>query len=370
MKTLITFLIALILSFTVSAVNDDSSLKANFTTGDPGVTSINSMTFGPEGILFIGDSKSAQIIAIDVSKDPKVDNSKVKIDHLDKLIADMLGTTIDQVQITDMAVNPENKNIYISVHHGSGTPVLLRVENNNLKQIGLASISHSKTTIKDPINKEVKDKWDRELRKWAVADMKYTSGKVLLSGLSNKEFASTFRSLDFPFTEKQNYGSLEIYHAAHGKYETHAPIKTFIPTKIKGKSHIVAAYTCTPLVVFPMDDIKPGQNNKGRTVAELGSGNSPLDIIEVKSGETRYLLIANTNRPLMRMDFSHLETFEKSLTQPVTIKGATEGVAYVNMPFVNVQQLDAYGEDGFLMIQRESSGNLTLKHGSSWWIQK
>ncbi len=369
MKTLITFILLLILSFSVSIVKADSSLKANFVTGDPGVTSINSMAFGPEGILFIGDSKSAQIVAIDLSKHPKVDNSKVSIDQLDKLIADMLGTTIDQVQITDMVVNPENNNIYISVHHSSGTPVLLRVENNNLKQISLAAISHSKTTLTDAIAIEAKDKRGRELRKWAVADMRYDSGKVLLSGLSNKEFASTFRSIDFPFTDKQNYGSLEIYHAAHGKYETHAPIKAFLTTKIKGNPHVIAGYTCTPLVVMPMDKIKSGEHHKARTVAELGNGNTPVDMIEIVNEGKRYLLIANTNRPLMKMDFDDLEAYEGSLTTPVTKKGAAAGVAYVNLPYVNVQQLDKLGDMGFLMIQRESTGNLALKIGSSWWFK-
>ncbi len=368
MKTLISLLILLILSLTSVSIHADSSLKTNFKTGDPAIASINSMAFGPEGILFIGDSKSAQIVAIDLSTHPEVDNSKVNIEFLDKLIADMLGTDTDQVQITDMAVNPENNNIYISVHHSSGTPVLLRVENDKLKQISLTDVSHSKTAISDPVAKDAKDKRGRELRKWAVADIKYHDGKVLISGLSNKEFASTFRSVDFPFTDKQSYGSLEIFHAAHGQYETHAPIKTFLPTKIKGTPHVVAGYTCTPLVVLPMNKIKPGEHHKGRTVAELGSGNSPLDMIEIENGDKRYLVISNTNRPLMKMDFTDLEAYEDTLTTPVTKKGAAAGVAYVNLPYVNVLQLDKLG-DGFLMIKRESTGNLLLRTGSSWWFK-
>ncbi len=368
MKTLITLVLSLILSLTMGIVKADSSLKANFVNGDPGIMSINSITFGPEGILFIGDSKAAQIIAIDLSAHQKVDNSKVKIDFLDKKIADMLGAAPDQVQITDMAVNPENDNIYISVHYGAGTPILLQVNNNKLKQISLADVSYSKTNINDPVAKDAKDKRGRELRKWAVADIRYDSGKVLLSGLSNKEFASTFRSIDFPFNDKQSYGSLEIYHAAHGQYETHAPIKTFMTTRIKGNPHIVAGYTCTPLVVLPMDKIKPGEHHKGRTVAELGNGNTPVDMIEIENEGNRYLLIANTNRPLMKMDFTDLEAYEDVLTTPVTKKGATAGVAYVNLPYVNVQQLDKL-DNTFLMIQRESSGNLALKKGSAWWFQ-
>ena len=369
MKTLITFIISLILSFFVSTVQANSSLKANFKNGDPGITSIHKMTFGPEGILFIGDSNAAQIIAIDLSTHPQVDNSKVKLDQLDKLISDMMGTTIDQIQISDMAVNPENNNIYLSINHSSGVPILLRVENNLLKQVPLDNVSYSKMALENAVSEEAKDRRGRKLRKWAVADIKYAEGKVFLSGLSNQEFASTFRSIDFPFNDKQESSSLEIYHAAHGKYETHAPIKAFVPTTINGKTHIVAGYTCTPLVVFPMSTIKPGKHNKGRTIAELGSGNSPVDMIEIENDGNRYLLIANSNRPLMKIDFKDLSSFQDSLTTPVTKKGAAEGLDYVNLPFVNVHQLDKLGDGGFIIIQRESNGNLALKSGNSWWVK-
>ena len=132
--------------------------------------------------------------------------------------------------------------------------------------------------MKNPVAEEAKDRRGRKLRRWAVADITYDTGKVLVSGLSNQEFASTFRSIDFPFNDKENANSVEIYHAAHGKYETHAPIKTFVTTKVNGSQKVVAGYTCTPLVVFSMDEIKSGKHHKARTVAELGSGNTPLDL--------------------------------------------------------------------------------------------
>ncbi|WP_299179918.1 hypothetical protein [uncultured Aquimarina sp.] len=369
MKTLITLTVTLILSFFFSQAQASSTLKKDFITGNPGIVSIHKMTFGPEGILFIGDSNAAQVVAIDFSEHPKLDNSKVKLDNLDKLVADMMGTTIDQVQITDMVVNPNNNNIYLSINHSSGIPILLRVEDNVLKQVPLDNVSYTKTTLLDPISKEAEDRRGRKLRKWAVADIKYTDGKLLLSGLSNKEFASTFRAIDFPFSETQNYSSLEIYHAAHGKYETHAPIKTFIPTKINGELQVLAGYTCTPLVIFPMNKMKSGEHQKGRTVAELGSGNSPIDMIEIENEGNRYLLISNSNRALMKIDFKDLEAYQGELTKPVVKKGAAEGVDYVNLPYVNVQQLDKMGNNGFVIIQRESNGNLALKAGNSWWVK-
>ena len=103
----------------------------------------------------------------------------------------------------------------------------------------------------------------------------------MLSGISNQEFSSTFRVIPFPFTDKQQQSSLEIYHAAHGRYETNSPIRTFTTATINNKKYLVASYTCTPLVLFPMDELQPGKHVKGRTVGEFGAGNSPIDMITV-----------------------------------------------------------------------------------------
>src|SRR6266568_4972703 len=42
---------------------------------------------------------------------------------------------------------------------------------------------------------------------------------------------------------------------------------------------LLAAYTCTPLVEFPLSDLKPGAKVKGKTIAELGNRNRPIDMI-------------------------------------------------------------------------------------------
>ncbi|NRA91755.1 MAG: hypothetical protein HRU26_03565, partial [Psychroserpens sp.] len=161
---------------------------------------------------------------------------------------------------------------------------------------------------------------------------------------------------------------LEIYHAAHGKYETHAPIKTFMTTEINNKTHILASYTCTPLVVFPMDDLKPGAHTKGRTVAELGNWNTPLDIIEMSKDGSRYILMANSNRALMKLKVSDIEAFGSSLDTRVKERAGTAGVDFINLPFVNVQQLDKLNDNTFVLIQREANGNLALKTSTSRWL--
>ncbi len=54
--------------------------------------------------------------------------------------------------------------------------------------------------------------------------------------------------------------------------------------------HVLAAYTCTPLVKFPLSDLKPGEKVKGTTIAELGNRNRPLDMIVYQKDGKDYVL--------------------------------------------------------------------------------
>lgn len=50
--------------------------------------------------------------------------------------------------------------------------------------------------------------------------------KLYISGISNTDFASTLKVVDFPFNGVQNSASIEIYHTTHDQKETRAPIRT------------------------------------------------------------------------------------------------------------------------------------------------
>ena len=343
-------------------------LTYNFSEGDAKISSINKLAFGPDGILFVGDSETASIVALETEDLNISDGEEVDINSLDKSIAAVLGTTVDNVKISDMAVNPISKNIYLGVQTGNGNSVLLRLNKGKWEHLDLKNISHSTISLKDPIDTDAKDRRGRSQRMWAISDLKYHDGNIYVSGLSNKEFGSTFRKIAFPFNENQDHATLEIWHAAHGQFETQAPIKTFNFISINGNDHLLASYTCTPLTVFPLSELIDGNHVKGRTVAELGSGNSPLDMVQISKEGKNYFLLANTNRPLMRISKDDIAKFEKSLTDPVEEFAQTAGVDYISLPMVNVLQLDDYNDQNVIYIQRTAEGDLILKTRTKQWI--
>ena len=86
-----------------------------------------------------------------------------------------------------------------------------------------------------------------------VTDLAYVDGMLVVAGMSNEEFSSHLRRIPFPFTGSVDENSVEIFHVSHGKWETAAPIRTFVP--YEGGRSILASYTCTPLVHFSLDSM-------------------------------------------------------------------------------------------------------------------
>jgi hypothetical protein len=109
-----------------------------------------------------------------------------------------------------------------------------------------------------------------------------------------------------------------------------------------------------------MDELQAGKHVKGRTVGEFGAGNSPIDILTVKGGENSSLVMANTSRPVMRVRYKSIETYEGSLTEPVKESFSTAGVEFVTLPVVNVLQMAKLDDSRLLILQRKANGDLDL----------
>jgi hypothetical protein len=162
----------------------------------------------------------------------------------------------------------------------------------------------------------------------------------------------------YPFKGPVSTTTIENYHGAHGKFETEAPVRTFVPYPLKGKTHLLAAYLCTPLVTFEATGLKDKQHVKGRTVGEFGSGNYPLDMVVYKKDGKQKLLIANSNLPLMIVDPADIEAYTGAIEQPV--KTYTSGVAFESRSGTGIQQMDNLGDSHIVVLRRLAGGQLDL----------
>jgi hypothetical protein len=332
------------------------SLLDSLKKGTPELKSAGALTFGPEGILFVGDPMGAAIFAIDTgdrTAPPKADRPKVE--GLDEKIAGMLGIDTKSLLINDLSVNPISGNAYISVARGTGptaAPAIVKVDRSGkVGEFGLKDVPFAKVTIPNANTSE-------RGRKEAITDMAYAKGRLFVAGLSSEEFASNLRAIPFPFKEADKGTSVEIFHGNHGALETRSPVRTFVPYDIKGETHLLAAYQCTPLVKFPVTDLKPGQKVKGTTVAELGMGNRPLDMIVYNKGGKDYILLANSARGVMKIPTEGIDTapgIEKRV-------GGTAGMKYETVASLkNVVHLDRFDKDHALILVQAKDGPMSLE---------
>lgn len=337
--------------------------KFEFQQGNPEIKSAGSLTFGPDGVLFVGDAQGAAIYALE-TKDTSGSAEAVNVDGLDKQIASLLGATTRTVAVNDMAVNPASGKVYLSVSRGRGPdaqPAIIRIgADGKLENVSLKEIGYAKAELPNAPDPKATGRRNASLRAQSITDVKYADGQLIVAGLSNEEFASNLRVLKVPFEKADKGTSVEIYHGAHGKFETRSPVRTFTPYDIEGKTHVVAGYTCTPLVKFPLSDLTSGKKVRGKTIAELGNRNRPLDIISYKQGGKSYLLMANSARGVMKINTDNIDKVE-GITERVG-GGGTAGLSYVTVDDLKgVQHLDKLNEKSAVVLLRGESGSLDLK---------
>jgi hypothetical protein len=335
--------------------------------GKPELKSMGPLAFGPDGILFVADTKSAAIVAI-ATGDTKPGSATglLKVEGINQKIAALLGTSADQILIEDLAINPISRNAYLAVSRGRGPdalPVLVRVKADGQPEVvSLDKVKFSRAELPDPPVDAMVGQGNRQSnpRRESITDIGFIDGRVLIAGLANEEFASTLRAVPFPFKTVAGGTNVEIYHGAHGRFETRAPVRTFTHFKIGKEDHLLAAYTCTPLVQFPISELKPGAQIKGKTIAELGNRNRPLDMIVYQKDGKTYLLMANSSRGIMKISTDGLESAE-GIVAPVP-DGGKKGLSYETIEaWTGVDQLDRLDNKHVVVLRRAEGGSLNLE---------
>ena len=340
-----------------------AELTAGMKQGSPQLKSAGPLAFGPDGILFISDPVAASIVAIDTSDRTASSAGEINVSDIGGKIASLLGTEPKQVQIVDMAVNPLSGNAYLSVSRGQGanaSPVLLKVgPSGKIDEVSLKNVNYSQVSFANAPGEDAVDRRGNKQRMESITDLAYADGRVIVAGLSNEEFASKLRSIPFPFQKADAGASVEIYHGAHGRFETNSPVRTFAVYRIAKEPHVLAAYTCTPLVKFPLSELKAGAKVKGTTVAELGNRNRPLDMIVYQKDGKDYVLTANSARGVMKITTEKIEN-APGITEKISDKAGLPYETIENLK--GVEQLDRLDkQNALILLSNAETGDKTLQ---------
>ena len=352
-RTLFAIAATTVLASGVSA----ASLTEGMTKGSPELKSTGPLAFGPEGILFVSDPAGAAVVAVATDDTKPTSKEAIKVEKLDDKVASLLGTTADKVLINDVKVNPASGNLYLSVSRGRGPTdpgVIVRLDRDGkLNEFAMKDVPFSRVEL--PVANTTISKRGNEIE--SITGLAFVKNKLIVAGLATEQFASRLRVIPFPFKQADKGAGIEIYHGNHGALETRSPVRTFVPYDIAGQSHVLAAYTCTPLVKIPIEELKPDAKVKGTTIAELGQGNRPLDMVVYTKDGKDYILMANNARGVMK-----IPTADFAKAEPITARvGGIAGPKYETIKeLTGVVQLDKL-DDARAVILVKKANNFDLE---------
>ncbi|MFN3199573.1 MAG: hypothetical protein ACE366_14300 [Bradymonadia bacterium] len=295
--------------------------EARETTGasasDLDIQFAGALAFAEDGTLFVGDNHSGAIYAFEIpasKSDGQVASSSIR--NIDYKIAEILGVHTGAVEINDMAVHPLSNEIYISVTRIEGfasLPVIVTISTDHrIGVLDMAALPLHRQALSGFPTSDVKfqgrgahgvtlprdaAKRARGIRSLAIMDMAFYQGELFVAGLAHDTFQSSLRRIAYPFDGTQGVATVEMYHIAHDNYESRAPIRAMSIQQIDGKPQLVGAYTCSPVVLVPLDTIEDGAKISANTIIDMGNG-QPIDMVAFEMrGETMLFVTSNSRSP-------------------------------------------------------------------------
>lgn len=281
--------IAVVVSVSWVTSNAQAAVLDKPAKGRPDIKSINVISFAPEGVLLIGDGRGSQIFAV-ATGDTKAGAAVTKpIENISAALAESVGAKRKDVEIIDMAVNPASGRAYFVVQRKDlKSHLVLTVDSTSgIDEFAMDDVSYSRIPLVTGSKAIIT----------SITDVAWADDRIVAAGRSNESFASKIFSVNAPLKHEapSNAYSAETYHVSHNRWETKAPMSVLMPLKEGDKTFIVGAFSCTPVVKYPLDSLQPDAAVKGTSMIELGSGNKPIDMFAYEKDGKRYVL-SNTFR--------------------------------------------------------------------------
>lgn len=335
---------------------------------EPGAVELKSagpLTFGMQGVLFAGDPAAASVFALSVDdKAADPNNVTINVPDLNARVAEALKVDAKQVQINRLAVNPTSGNVYLTVTAGEPKQVsLVRVDGSGqVQKVALENIKYAKAQLPAPPTDAANAANPRRgnPRAQSINDIAWTEGKVMVAGLAGENPLAGVQEIPFPFTDGATWSNVEIFHGSHGRVEDAAPVRAMVPFKVGGEPVLLTGFTCTPLVMFPLNTLEPGKKVHGKTIAELGNGNTPIAMFIYNKDGKDYLLMSNTNHGLMKIS-------TEGIQENAGINAPVRGTPTAGQPFESIKslkgvlQMDRLNEGHFVYLTKTADGTFALQ---------
>jgi hypothetical protein len=341
-------------------------------------------------VLFVADVARATVFAFELPPEaPPTETAELQIDQLGAKIASLLGVERADAIMRGLTVHPVSHAAYLSIARGrgpeAGAVVVRAGTDGELSVVEVDDLVATSFELDDAPSADdermdfLLDGFDatsapREIhgvtlnvaqvpvQRSTVTGLAWVDGTLFIAGLSNEEFTSRLRRVEYPFTGPATKTSVEIFHVDHGKYETQSPIRAL--TSFDGGSSVLASYTCTPVVQFSLDQLRGDGLVRGRTVADLGPMNQPFSLVSYERDGEEFVLVSNTRHPLIKIPAAALAS-QAALTVPMSEPDSSLGVPRENLDHPGVTWMASLDRGRIVVVQDEGGDtNLRTLHAA------
>lgn len=335
--------------------------------------SITVLEFGGPNVLFAADQASNQVIAFELEELPdetgNLESVPYNLTGLGQALAAHLDVSPFEIVYNDLAVHPVTKAAFLSLSisgdEAPGSAVVMVTPDGSMETLDLMGLAHSSIALGNTPDADVTFWRDIPAASLSVTDFEYDNGTLYIAGLSTGEFASTLRQVAYPFDGSTETTSIEMFHTAHNQNETRAPIRAMAMADIGGEKTLVAAYTCTPLVTVPEGALEDGAHVVGKTIAELGYGNRPLEVLSLTAYNMErqpedFVLVINRE---MSANLIRVEDMAGApgITTAFSGLGDTLGIEGTHVPFAGTLQAADQDAQFILTLRRNiDTGDVDL----------
>ncbi len=332
------------------------------------LTSLSALAMAPDGKVIAADWKGGRLhaVALPPAK-PQTQSDSYNIKAIDSKIAAALRVPLRQLRFPALAFDRVHGRAIVACDAGSrGTWLAVLRPDASISMVDASQASRASVALDDaPPDAAL---WEQiPARSFLVSCLECRANEVLAAGLANADFSSSLRRIPYPFRDGAVRSKVEAYHTIHNQIETRAPIRAFASIDLAGEPHLLAAYTCTPLVLIPLADLQ-NEKVRGKTIAELGYGNTPVSIvpfsIEYQGQSSRWVLVANSSKSadLISLEAIAAAAQKPGLSEPVRVPFTTRaGVPAIEAPLTGFVALVDQDPQFLLGMRRDThSASLDL----------
>jgi hypothetical protein len=327
--------------------------------GNPKIQTIEAIAFGPNGLLLIGGG--ARVVTVETGDTTPSAWAKTEIANIDQLLAGKLGLQAKDVEIRKLAVNPASRKAYVALQAlKTKAGVILTIDGTgNVAEFPLENVKYTSYTLAAP-------------KVTKVTDIAWAGGKIVASTQATDKFASRVFTIDPAAKDgSPSQISTKTYHVGHGRWETQAPLRALTPIVESGKTSVIGSFTCTPIVRYDLDEAKNNDQVTGRSVVELGTGNTPRSMFVYERDGKKYILVSvgrNNKKPafgfpsaywVARVDADLLKEMTNiNEKAPWRVGGANKAGdrVHVAKEYFGVQQMDRLDATRALAIIESKDG--------------